>query len=64
MVWAQIKRYVRQRNTTSKISHVEKLVLEGIESITPEAWANCVRHVKDQEQYFWERDAEFEGKLL
>ena len=53
--------YVRKRNTTSKIKDVERLVLEGIDSITPEAWANCVRHVKAQEDYFWECDSKFEA---
>ena len=53
--------YVRKRNTTSKIKDVERLVLEGIESITPEAWANCVRHVREQEEYFWECDSQFEA---
>ena len=53
--------YVRKRNTTSKIKDVYKLVLEGIDSITPEAWANCIRHVKAQEDYFRESDAKFEA---
>ena len=58
MIWAQLKLYVRQRNTTGKIKDVEKLVLEGIDSITPEDWQNCIRHVIDQENYFWEKDSE------
>ena len=58
MIWAQLKMYVRKRNTTSKIKDVERLVHEGIDSITPEAWKNCIRHVIDQENYFWEKDSE------
>ena len=53
--------YVRRRNTTSKIKDVERLVWEGIDSITPEAWQACIRHVEEQEQYFWEKDAALEA---
>ena len=60
MIWAQLKLYVRRRNTTSKIKDVYNLVLEAINSITPEAWAECIRHVKEQEDYFWEHDLEME----
>ena len=60
MIWAQLKSYVRKRNTTSKIKDVERLVLEAIDSITPEAWAKCVEHVKKQEIYFWEKDLEMQ----
>ena len=61
MIWAKLKGYVRRRNTTSKIKDVEKLVLEGIDSITPQDWQNCIRHVIEQENYFWEKDAEMEA---
>ena len=51
---------MRRRNTTSKITDVEKLVHEAIDSITPEAWRKCVEHVRKQEQYFREMDKKFE----
>ena len=51
---------MRRRNTTSKITDVEKLVHEAIDSITPEAWRKCVEHVKKQEAYFKEMDAKFQ----
>ena len=35
-------------------------MLEAIDSITPEAWAECIRHVKEQEEYFWLHDLEME----
>ena len=60
MIWAQLKLYVRRRNTTGKIKDVYNLVLEAIDSITPEAWAECIRHVKEQEEYFWLHDLEME----
>ena len=60
MIQAQLKGYVRKRNTSSKITDVKRLVLEAKESITPEAWAACVRHVVDQEKYFMEMDSKLE----
>ena len=61
MIWAQLKGYVRQRNTTGKIKDVYRLVLEATDSITPEAWKNCIRHVIEQEDYFLEMDAKVEA---
>ena len=61
LIWAQLKGYVRRRNTTSKITDVEKLVHEAIDSIKPEDWKKCVDHVKKQEEYFREMDAKFES---
>ena len=55
-----MKGYVRRRNTTSKITDVEKLVHEAIDNIKPEDWKKCVDHVKKQEDYFREMDAKFE----
>ena len=51
---------MRRRNTTSKITDVEKLVHEAIDNIKPEDWKKCVDHVKKQEDYFREMDAKFE----
>ena len=56
-----MKGYVRRRNTTSKISDVERLVNEAIEQITPEDWRKCVEHVKKQEKYFADMDKKFEA---
>ena len=55
-----MKGFVRRRNTTSKITDVEKLVHEAIDSITPEDWRKCVEHVRKQEKYFLEMDKKFE----
>ena len=61
LIWAQLKGYVRRRNTTSKISDVEKLVNEAIDTITADDWKKCVDHVKKQEKYFSEMDKKFEA---
>ena len=55
-----MKGFVRRRNTTSKITDVEKLVHQAIDSITPEDWRKCVEHVRKQEKYFEEMDKKFE----
>ena len=47
---------MRQRNTTGKIKDVYRLVLEATDSITPEAWKNCIRHVIEQEEYYFQMD--------
>ena len=52
---------MRRRNTTSKITDVEKLVHEAIDNIKPADWKKCVDHVKKQEDYFREMDAKFES---
>ncbi|XP_026670214.1 uncharacterized protein LOC113464471 [Ceratina calcarata] len=50
MAWAQIKSYIRARNTTYKLSDVEKLVDEAVENVTAETWKNLIRHNGDKEQ--------------
>ena len=38
--------------------------MEAFTTVTPANWANCIRHVKEQEQYFLEMDDKmqaFEG---
>ena len=35
---------------------VYRLVLEATASITPEAWQNCIRHVIEQEEYYFQMD--------
>ena len=61
MVQAQLKRYVRERNVTSKIKDVYKLVLEAFDHVTAENWSACIEHVKKQEIEFEESDAKLEA---
>ena len=51
---------MRERNLTSKISDVEKLVLEAFKHITPEKWKACIEHVIKEENDFAESDAMLE----
>ena len=46
LVWAQVKGYVAERNTTFKIADTERLVHEAIASVSPSAWTECVRHAE------------------
>lgn len=59
LVWAQIKKYVRDRNTTGDMSqaHLKELIDEAINSITPEFWKRCVEKIISIEEEYWERDA-------
>jgi hypothetical protein len=44
LVWAQVKGYVAEWNTTFKIADTDKLVHQAVDSISVSAWADCVRH--------------------
>ena len=61
LIWAQLKLFVRRRNTTGKIKDVYNLVLEAIKSITPAAWKKCVDHVLKYEEYFRQKDSEMQN---
>lgn len=56
MIWAMVKGHVKRNNTTFKIGDVKRLLQEGLERVTAENWSNCVRHVINEEQNFWEID--------
>lgn len=49
LIWANIKGYVARHNTTFKFGDVKKLLEDGISQVTNNAWANCVKHVKEIE---------------
>lgn len=50
LIWAQIKNGVAARNTTIKISDVERLLKEKAEKVTADNWRNAVRHVVGVEE--------------
>ena len=51
-----VKGYVAKRNGGSGLSQILTLCKEGIASITPEMWKNCVLHAIKYENIMWERD--------
>lgn len=58
MAWAQIKHFIRDRNTSGdfSISKLRELLDEAIASVTAVDWEKFCRHVIDIENKFWETD--------
>ena len=58
MVWAQIKHFIRDRNTSGdfSITKLRELVDNAIASVAPADWEKYCRHVIDIENRFWETD--------
>ena len=54
MVWAQVKSYVKDKNTTFKVKDVELLTNEALEHVTPEQWHTYCDHVKKEEGKMWQ----------
>ncbi|XP_054285314.1 uncharacterized protein LOC129001879 [Macrosteles quadrilineatus] len=53
MVWGHLKRYVASKNTTFKLSDVQALFMEAVNSYPPETWEKCVKHVKTEMDNDW-----------
>ena len=51
-----LKGKVARSNLTLKKKDVKKLTEDAFESISPEDWASCCRHVKDVEKRFYATD--------
>lgn len=56
LIWAQVKREVAKKNTTFKISDVERLVHDELDKVTCEDWARCVRHVEKLQEEDFEKE--------
>ncbi|XP_076291450.1 uncharacterized protein LOC143214369 [Lasioglossum baleicum] len=51
--WANVKEYIRARNTTYKLADVRQLVVAAIENMSAENWQDFIRHtVKEEERLF------------
>lgn len=48
LIWAEIKNYVANKNTTFKFCDIKNIFHDAVISITPEKWKNCVEHVRDK----------------
>lgn len=53
LAWASVKSYGRTHNNTFKLQDVFELLKKGVEYVTPEMWTNFVRHIKEEEDKFW-----------
>ena len=51
-----LKGKLARLNLTLKKKNVKKLTEDAFESISPEDWASCCRHVKDVEKRFYATD--------
>ncbi|XP_046145934.1 uncharacterized protein LOC123989258 [Osmia bicornis bicornis] len=49
LAWANVKDYVRARNTSYKLSDVKTLLIEAIENVSAESWQNFIRHTIKEE---------------
>jgi hypothetical protein len=56
MVWAYIKSYVPERNTTFKMKDVQLLFNEAVAAVTPELWAKYVDHAKKTMDSDWQNE--------
>lgn len=57
LIWAEVKNFVAQRNTTFKFGDLKSIFNEAIQSITAEKWEKCVEHVKNKvENQMWKLD--------
>lgn len=60
MIWAHMKAYVRQRNTSGRLEDVERLLRKSQDVIDEDLWRNCCRHVMKLEQQYWRDDGMME----
>ncbi|XP_022178008.1 uncharacterized protein LOC111039035 [Myzus persicae] len=49
MAWSVVKNHVKKNNTSFKINDVRQLLIDGIKKVTPDMWANFVRHTIKEE---------------
>ena len=56
LIWAQMKRSVRARNTNGTLASVSSLVEEAVAGISAPDWAKCCEHVNRLEDEYWERE--------
>lgn len=56
LIWVRIKGFVTE-NTLCNTMDMENSIRNAVAQVTPEIWANCCRHVLEQEQRLWELDS-------
>ena len=57
MAWAQVKGYIKAKNSKFTLSHVKDLTYEGFSRIGKEDWSKLVEHTVKVEDKFWEMDS-------
>ncbi|XP_026815523.1 uncharacterized protein LOC113555299 [Rhopalosiphum maidis] len=63
LAWSVVKNHVRQNNSTYKLSDVRQLLIDGVKKVSPEMWANFVKHTIAEENKMWDIDCISEEML-
>ncbi|KAE9521967.1 hypothetical protein AGLY_017640 [Aphis glycines] len=63
LAWSVVKNHVKQNNTTFKLNDVKKLLIEGVQKVTSDMWANFVSHTIKEEDKLYEIDFITENML-
>ena len=63
LIWAMLKGKLARLNLTLKKKAVKKLTEDAFESISPEDWASCCRHLKDVEYRFYAKDIAVDNQV-
>ena len=56
LIWAQVKDFVRKRNTKFTMGHLLQTFKDGVDSITSERWKDACIHAGKLENFYWKRD--------
>ena len=56
LIWAQVKGFVAENNTTFRLKDVKELVYGGFGRITKEVWAKARRPCIKNRKGVWERE--------
>jgi len=53
LAWVAVKNHVKYKNTTFKLNDVQKLLVDGVNLLTPNMWANFVEFtIKEGDKLF------------
>lgn len=64
LVWAQVKGYVAANNKTFKFTDMKILFQDALSQVTPEKWAECVKHAIKEEDFIYPVDNQVENLQL
>jgi len=53
LAWTAVKNHVKYNNTTFKLNDVQQLLVDAVNLVTPNMWANFVEHtIKEEDKLF------------
>ncbi|XP_076659874.1 uncharacterized protein LOC143363159 [Halictus rubicundus] len=56
LAWAQMKDFIRARNTSYKLADVRQFVDAAVENVFPQNWRNFISHTLKEERRLYELD--------